>query len=264
MFPKVLKKILWILLWGGLLAFPTLEASAQFDASAILRNQNNQNPNDPNNPNNMLGSNPFQTQNGEEQPAMPTDSTKKKRLRKPLESYFFNDSIRALPNFSWTISRDYNQVHINPLDTTLATFRIDYPFYKEGVGHAAVGALGQASLPYNYFERPQYRDFSFAEGFDVYTYRMENVPFYNLKRPYFHFMYLESGQKKFREENFSLTLGHNISPTTGFNVNYRSRGTKGLYEWSRTKNHNLSVARFAHGKALFGACRIHQQPHRNT
>ena len=73
MFPKVLKKILWILLWGGLLAFPTLEASAQFDASAILRNQNNQNPNDPNNPNNMLGSNPFQTQNGEEQPAMPTD-----------------------------------------------------------------------------------------------------------------------------------------------------------------------------------------------
>ena len=141
MFPKVLKKILWILLWGGLLAFPTLEASAQFDASAILRNQNNQNPNDPNNPNNMLGSNPFQTQNGEEQPAMPTDSTKKKRIRKPLESYFFNDSIRALPNFSWTISRDYNQVHINPLDTTLATFRIDYPFYKEGVGHAAVGAL---------------------------------------------------------------------------------------------------------------------------
>ena len=41
---KVLKKILWILLWGGLLAFPTLEASAQFDASAILRNQNNHNP----------------------------------------------------------------------------------------------------------------------------------------------------------------------------------------------------------------------------
>ena len=124
MFPKVLKKILWILLWGGLLAFPTLEASAQFDASAILRNQNNQNPNDPNNPNNMLGSNPFQTQNGEEQPAMPTDSTKKKRIRKPLESYFFNDSIRALPNFSWTISRDYNQVHINPLDTTLRTASI--------------------------------------------------------------------------------------------------------------------------------------------
>lgn len=93
------EKILWILLWGGLLAFPTLEASAQFDASAILRNQNNQNPNDPNNPNNMLGSNPFQTQNGEEQPAMPTDSTKKKRIRKPLESYFSTIRSVRCPTF---------------------------------------------------------------------------------------------------------------------------------------------------------------------
>lgn len=153
-------------------------------------------------------------------------------------------------------------MHINPLDTTLATFRIDYPFYKEGVGHAAVGALGQASLPYNYFERSQYRNF-FAEGFDVYTYRMENVPFYNLKRPYFHFMYLESGQKKFREENFSLTLGHNISPTTGFNVNYRSR-YQGPLRVVLYQEPQPFGRRFAYGKALFGACRIHQQPHRDA
>lgn len=127
----------------------------------------------------MLGSNPFQTQNGEEQPAMPTDSTKKSGFES-LSNPIFQRFDPCAAQLSWTISRDYNQVHINPLDTTLATFRIDYPFYKEGVGHAAVGALGQASLPYNYFERPQYRNFSFAEGFDVYTYRMENVPFYNL------------------------------------------------------------------------------------
>lgn len=99
MFPKVLKKILWILLWGGLLAFPTLEASAQFDASAILRNQNNQNPNDPNNPNNMLGSNPFQTQNGEEQPAMPTDSTKKNGFESPSNPIFSTIRSVRCPTF---------------------------------------------------------------------------------------------------------------------------------------------------------------------
>ena len=38
------------------------------------------------------------------------DSTKKKRPRKPLESYFFNDSIRAMRNFKWNIDRDYNTV----------------------------------------------------------------------------------------------------------------------------------------------------------
>ena len=34
----------------------------------------------------------------------------------------------------------------------------------------------------------------------------------------------------------------NISPTTGFNIDYKARGTRGQYVWSRTKNHNLAVA----------------------
>ena len=57
--------------------------------------------------------------------------------------------------------------------------------------------------------------------------------------------YLESGQKRFREENFNIMHAQNISPTTGFNVDYKARGTRGQYVWSRTKNHNLSVA-FSH------------------
>ena len=86
---------------------------------------------------------------------------------------------------------------------------------------------------------PRIPEFRLCAGFDVYTYRMENVPFYNLKKPYFQFQYLESGQKKFREANFGLTVAHNISPSTGFNLNYKSRGTNGLYEWQKTKNQNL-------------------------
>ena len=56
---------------------------------------------------------------------------------------------------------------------------------------------------------------------------------------------MESGQKRYREEHFEITTAHNVSPTTGFNVSYKSRGTKGLYEWQRTSNHNLSAA-FSH------------------
>lgn len=54
--------------------------------------------------------------------------------------------------------------------------------------------------------------------------------------------YLESGQKRFREENFNIMHAQNVSPTTGFNVDYKARGTRGQYIWSRTKNHNLAVA----------------------
>ena len=173
----------------------------------------------------------------------PQDTTKKERkIRKPLESYFFNDSIRALNNFKWHVSRDFNRVEIGPLDTTLTDYRIDYPFYREDVGDIAQGALGQTSLPLNYFRRPQFFDFSFASPYYAYTYNMENVPFYNTKKPMIRMNYAESGQKRFREENFDIMHAQNISPTTGFNIDYKARGTRGQYVWSRTKNHNLAVA----------------------
>ena len=136
-------------------------------------------------------------------------------------------------------------MEISPLDTTLTDWRIDYPFFREEVGDIAQGALGQTSLPMNYFRRPQFFDFSFASPYYAYTYDMENVPFYNTKKPIIRMTYLESGQKRFREENFNIMHAQNISPTTGFNVDYKARGTRGQYVWSRTKNHNLSVA-FSH------------------
>ena len=193
---------------------------------------------------NLYGSNPYEQTEGEEgENQRPQDTTKKERkIRKPLESYFFNDSIRALNNFKWHVSRDFNRVEIGPLDTTLTDYRIDYPFYREDVGDIAQGALGQTSPPLNYFRRPQFFDFSFASPYYAYTYNMENVPFYNTKKPMIRMNYAESGQKRFREENFGIMHAQNISPTTGFNIDYKARGTRGQYVWSRTKNHNLAVA----------------------
>ena len=213
-----------------------VSAFAQMDARTISQAQRNGQQVG------LGGGNPF---NAEEEEEQPQDSTKIQRIRKPLESYYFNDSIRALPNFYWTVDRDMNDVNIQPLDTTLMNWRIDYPYYLKGVGDMTLGGLGQSTLPFNYFDRPTSPDFTFAQTYDAYTYRMDNVPFYNSKTPYLNFMYLESGQKRYREEHFEVTTAHNVSPTTGFNVSYKSRGTKGLYDWQRTTNHNLSAA-FSH------------------
>ena len=75
---------------------------AQLDASAISRAQRNGQDV------NLGGANPFDTtgEEGEQQ----QDSTKVRKMRKPLESYYFNDSIRALPNFFWNIDRDMNDM----------------------------------------------------------------------------------------------------------------------------------------------------------
>ena len=231
-------RILLTLLLGLFFAAPEAVRSQGFDAKTLQRAQRNGQTG------NLYGSNPYEQTEGEEgENQQPQDTTKKERkIRKPLESYFFNDSIRALNNFKWHVSRDFNRVEIGPLDTTLTDYRIDYPFYREDVGDIAQGALGQTSLPLNYFRRPQFFDFSFASPYYAYTYNMENVPFYNTKKPMIRMNYAESGQKRFREENFGIMHAQNISPTTGFNIDYKARGTRGQYVWSRTKNHNLAVA----------------------
>ena len=129
---------------------------AQLDARSLMRaQQRGENTN-------LYGVPNPAPEDEEGQAQQPVDSTKEKRIKKPLESYFFSDSIRALPNFKWNVSQDYNRVRIEPLDTTLTAWRIDYPFYRNGVGDAPIGALGQGSVPLNYFERPQWQDFSFA------------------------------------------------------------------------------------------------------
>ncbi len=231
-----LKRVVRIGLLGAFAALP-LGASAQLDARSILRAQQQGQQTD------LYGSNPYES---DDEATIAQDTARKERkIRKPLESYFFSDSVRALNNFKWHISRDYNRVAIGPLDTTLTDFRIDYPFYLHDVGDMAQGALGQTSLPLNYFRRPQSSDFAFADPYYAYTYNMENVPFYNTKRPLIRMGYIESGQKRYREENFNIMVAQNISPTTGFNVDYRSHSTRGLYAWARTKNHNVAVA-FSH------------------
>ncbi|MBR7169617.1 MAG: hypothetical protein IKD17_04205, partial [Alistipes sp.] len=114
---------------------------------------------------NLYGSNPFEQTEGEEgaEGAEQQDTTKKeKRIKKPLESYFFDDSVRALPNFRYNISDRFNRVQLMRQDTTLEDFRIDYPFNLQDVGDISQGALGQTSLPINYFRRPTNFDFTFA------------------------------------------------------------------------------------------------------
>lgn len=235
---KIGLRILTLLVVAFLAALP-VDAFAQLDARDIARSQRAGQGNA------LGGSNPFDTRQEGEEGEEQRDSTRVRRDRKPLESYYFNDSIRALPNFMWTVDRDMNDVEIMPLDTTLSNWRIDHPYQLKGVGDMTLGGLGQSTLPFNYFDRPASSDFTFAQSYDSYTYRMDNVPFYNSKTPYLNFTYLESGQKRYREEHFEVTTAHNISPSTGFNVSYKARGTQGLYDWQRTSNHNLSVA-FSH------------------
>ena len=243
------RRYIFILLLFALL-FVSGHASAQLDASALMRGQQNASRNNPlggTQQTGGYGTNPYDTgENGEDQQGEPQDSTKKeKKPRKPLESYFFTDSIRALRNFQWHIDRNTNHVAVVPVDTTLSLWRLDYPHYHKRLGNSSTGGLGQASQEVNYFERTTSRDFTFAQPYDAYAYDLENAPFYNMKHPYIWMTYLESGQKSYREEHFEIMTSQNINPSTSVSLNYKARGSKGKYDRSRIKNQNFA-ATFAH------------------
>ena len=211
---------------------------AQVDASAMMRAQRQQQQGL--GPNGLPMGDATATEEHPEEQGQQADTTKKKRERKPLESYFFVDSVRAMRNFKWHIDRDYNTVELDKIDTTLLKWRLDYPHYHKRLGSNSVGGLGQASTEVNYFERSRSREFSFSQPYDAYTYRTENVPFYNMKHPYIWMTYLESGQKRYREEHFEIMASQNINPSTSFSLNYRSRGSRSRYDVSRVRNNNFA------------------------
>ena len=237
---------IWRLAFAAILAVAVNGfASAQVDARAMMEAQRQQQqgvganglPADPS----QQGANGQQLDaNGNPIDGSQADSTKTKKPRKPLESYFFNDSIRAMRNFKWHISRDYNTVEMAPIDTTLYVWRLDYPHYHKRLGSNSVGGLGQASTEVNYFERTRSREFTFSQPYDAYTYNTENVPFYNMKHPYIWMTYLESGQKRYREEHFEIMASQNINPSTSVSLNYRSRGSRSRYAVSRVRDNNFA------------------------
>lgn len=209
--------------------------------------QNNRVPSSADRYGNMsnVGGNPYAVPLDPDDPnaqANEKPDTTKPKIRKPLESYFFDDSTRVRPNFVWNVDMYRNKINQTVIDTALNEHQIDLPFLLKDVGDAYLGPLGSATIPLSYFRRPQYRNHEFASGYDAYLFNAQNVKFFNVKKPFTHLNYLSSGQKKYLEENFGITHAQNASPSTGFNLDYNSRGARGIYSWQKTREKNLSMA----------------------
>lgn len=98
----------------------------------------------------------------------------RRKIRKPLESLFFSDSI-TLNNFKWHVSRDFNRVEIQTLDSH-DRLPDQLSRFTGKTWATCWGALGQAILlPTELFRRPQFFATSFCESLNR-IYDMENVP----------------------------------------------------------------------------------------
>lgn len=166
---------------------------------------------------------------------------KARRPRKPLESFYFDDSTRARRIFAWTVSMDDNNITLRDMDTTIAEFQRDYPFMRENVGSASLGNLGGASIPLNYFDRPQFRNFSFLQAWAPFLMSPDKILFYNARMPYTNISYQMSGQRSKEEQLFHAVISQNISPSTSFNLDYNADGMKGQYAQQKALDRYFSA-----------------------
>ncbi|MFI3330856.1 MAG: putative porin [Rikenellaceae bacterium] len=188
--------------------------------------------------------NPFFDNQGPGREEVP-DSLKKKE-RKPLESYLIPDSLQIRGAFAWNVNLFENKINFIDIDTALYMNQVDYEFLKEDVGDAFLGNLGGATYPLNYMRRARaVDDFSMVNAYKSYFVTPSTADYFNTKRMYTRFNYLSAGQTKYREENFAITHAQNISPSTGFNIDYKSRGTRGIYTWQVARAKSLSAS-FSH------------------
>lgn len=194
-----------------------------------------------------LGNNPFESGGDLDEDGNPiipeevTDTTKKAKPRKPLESYFFNNTVRGERYVTWNVDPYANNIKINEIDTLLNDFNVDYLFQKDDVGDAYVGVLGGVSLPLNYFRRSYNNDFNFTNAYNAYIFTTENAPFYNVKRIHTILAFSTAGQTRYSEENVSVVHAQNVTPSTGFNITYNNQKTKGIYQHHSAQAKNLSI-----------------------
>lgn len=162
------------------------------------------------------------------------DSTRVKEIM-PLESFFFDDTIRRQKHFRWVPDTFTNNIRMEQVDTLLGDFSRDYPFQREDVGDANVGILAGVSTPLNFFRRPTSNNFDFTKGYYSYLFTIDNASHYNNKRPYTSLAYQTAGQKRYAEDKLEVLHAQNVTPSTGFNVRYNSHHSRGIYNWQRGK-----------------------------
>ncbi|MDR2912851.1 MAG: putative porin [Alistipes sp.] len=189
---------------------------------------------------------PFFGEGSEVDPA--ADTVKRRREKRPLESYHFSYDERARQNMRWTLDNYTNHINVDHIDTLQNDFQTQYPFMKRGVGSAYLGNLGAPSQYLSYFDResgPDSRNHTLADPWNAYLRTVANMPFYNVKKPFTQLSYAWAGQKARQEEDLAVIHAQNISPQTGFNLDYRSLGTKGIYQWQGTRDKSFSAG-FSH------------------
>ena len=125
----------------------------------------------------------------------------------------------------------------------------------------AQGALGQTSMPLDYFRRPQFFDFSFASPYYAYIYDMRSVPFYNTSGRSSAWV-TSSRARSVTARRISTSCSRRTFRRPRVSTSITRRVVRGVVRLVADQEPQ-PLRRFQpHGQTLFGPRGLLQQPHR--
>lgn len=168
------------------------------------------------------------------------------RISKPriLEAYAIPDSLYYRRLLVWTADSRFNELKIEDQDTSFNYHFHEYPMYKKDVNATYLGTVGSATQYFNYFKREKVDD---APAFTPYigdSYTPDNLPQYNVKKPYTELAYWGTlfAIKEMEENNLNLRVTQNFTPALNMALAYQRYGSRGMLKREATDNRTTSLA----------------------
>ncbi len=154
------------------------------------------------------------------------------------------DSMYYRRLLTWSADSRFNEVNLVEQDTSFNYHFNDYPFFKKDVNATYLGIVGSATQNYNYFKRDVVEDAPVFSPYIGDSYTPENLPQFNVKKPYTELAYWGTlfAIKEMEENELNLRVSQNFSPAFNVTIAYLRYGSRGMLKNEATDNRTTSLA----------------------
>lgn len=145
---------------------------------------------------------------------------------------------------TWSADSKFNEIALVEQDTSFNYHFNDYPFFKKDINATYLGIVGSATQNYNYFKRDKVEDSPMFTPYIGDSYTPENLPQFNVKKPYTELAYWGTlfAIKEMEENELNLRVSQNITPALNITLAYLRYGSRGMLKNEATDNRTTSLA----------------------
>ncbi len=134
---------------------------------------------------------------------------------------------------TWIYNSEIHELDINNYDSTLLNFHISHPAYRKTINNSYLGNTGSA-VKSNIFAEPNPKTgFVFLNSFTPYMFRSNEVPYYNVLKPFTIFR-VDIGPNE--EQNIEILHTQNINKYFNAFLRFKNFIGKGNYIRQETRN----------------------------